>query len=49
MIVLFTWPSAQSEHSWRHQERGDVMTIPTNNTAWGFWGTIAHQVDPEAA
>jgi hypothetical protein len=25
------------------------MTIPTNNTAWGFWGTIGHQVEPEAA
>jgi hypothetical protein len=29
------------------------MTLPTENTAWGFWGTISRQevtqVDPEAA
>ncbi len=25
------------------------MTIPTNNTAWGFWGTIAHHAEAEAA
>ncbi len=24
-------------------------TRPTNNTAWGFWGTIAHHADPALA
>lgn len=24
-------------------------TLPTNNTAWGFWGTIAHHADPALA
>ena len=25
------------------------MTLTTNNTAWGFWGTIAHRADPATA
>jgi hypothetical protein len=25
------------------------MTLTTNNTAWGFWGTIAHHADPATA
>ncbi|MBI4968194.1 MAG: hypothetical protein HZC25_08770 [Rhodospirillales bacterium] len=24
-------------------------TLPTTNTAWGFWGTIAHRADPVQA
>src|SRR4051812_40380788 len=50
MIVLFTWLSAKAEHSWGIEERMNDMTIlATTNTAWGFWGTIAHHADPAAA
>lgn len=26
-----------------------MTSLPTTNTAWGFWGTIAHHADPAAA
>ena len=26
-----------------------MTNLPTTNTAWGFWGTIAHKADPAAA
>jgi len=26
-----------------------TATLPTANTAWGFWGTIRHDADPERA
>ncbi len=26
-----------------------MTSLTTNNTAWGFWGTIAHRTDPAAA
>ncbi len=26
-----------------------MTNLPTTNTAWGFWGTIAHNADPAAA
>jgi hypothetical protein len=26
-----------------------MTNLPTTNTAWGFWGTIAHNTDPAAA
>jgi hypothetical protein len=25
-----------------------MTNLPTNNTAWGFWGTITHHADPAA-
>ena len=26
-----------------------MTNLTTTNTAWGFWGTIAHHIDPAAA
>ena len=26
-----------------------MTSLPTTNTAWGFWGSIAHHADPAAA
>jgi hypothetical protein len=26
-----------------------MTSLATNNTAWGFWGSIAHHADPAAA
>ena len=26
-----------------------MTTLPTNNTAWGFWGTVGHHADPATA
>jgi hypothetical protein len=26
-----------------------MTTLPTNNEAWGFWGTIAHHAEPAQA
>ena len=26
-----------------------MTTLPTNNEAWGFWGTIRHHADPAEA
>jgi hypothetical protein len=30
-------------------ERAMNKVLPTNNEAWGFWGTIRHHADPEHA
>ena len=26
-----------------------MTSLQTNNTAWGFWGTIGHDADPATA
>jgi hypothetical protein len=26
-----------------------MTTLPTNNEAWGFWGTMRHHAEPDAA
>jgi hypothetical protein len=51
MIRLFAWLRAEAAPLWRHHETETAMNkvLPSNNEAWGFFGTIRHHADPAEA
>jgi hypothetical protein len=48
---LSAWLGAEIEREWRHHCKETPMnkTLPSQNEAWGFYGTIRHHADPAEA